>query len=75
MKTIDVRGELCPYPMTITNKELDKKSGTEFKILTDHSPTLTTIPWEAKKRGFDTEIYKTGLGEWEIHLKKREING
>jgi TusA-related sulfurtransferase len=70
MKTIDVRGEICPYPMMITNKELDKKSETEFKILTDHSPALSTIPWEAMKRGFDAEIDEKGSGEWVIHLTK-----
>ena len=41
-----------------------------IEVLTDHSQTLTTIPWQAKKMGFKWSIDKTGNAEWKIVLWK-----
>ena len=47
---IDVRGEICPYPMMKTSEALKKLEGDEtLEVLTDHAPALGTIPWEAAK--------------------------
>jgi tRNA 2-thiouridine synthesizing protein A len=69
---LDVRGEICPYPMMMTNDELDKKHPgiLALDILTDHSPALSTIPPQALKRGYDVEIDEVGAGEWLLHLTK-----
>ncbi|MBO83663.1 MAG: SirA family protein [Actinobacteria bacterium] len=70
-KQVDVRGEICPYPMMLTNKELDNNPQiSEFEIFTDHPPALSTIPPEAMKRGFECEIEASGPGEWTIRLTK-----
>ncbi|MAV14331.1 MAG: sulfurtransferase TusA family protein [Dehalococcoidia bacterium] len=70
-KVLDVRGEICPYPMMITNKELDSNPNiNSFEILLDHPPALSTIPPEAMKRGFDCEIEESSSGEWKIFLTK-----
>ena len=70
--TLDVRGEICPYPMMRTNQELDDRdpSLTELDVLTDHPPALSTIPPEAMKRGYGCEIEEEGPGEWRIKLFK-----
>lgn len=70
---LDLRGEICPYPMMLTNKELDEKRHgiKELEILTDHSPALSTIPPQALKRGYDCQIEEMKNGEWKIQLKKR----
>ena len=70
-RKLDVRGEICPYPMMITNKEIDSNpDANSFEILIDHPPALSTIPPEAMKRGFECEIEEGNSGEWKIFLKK-----
>ena len=69
---LDVRGEICPYPMLKTNEKLDSE---EFNfdfldILTDHSPALSTIPPQAMKRGYEVNIEEIHDGEWKIRLSK-----
>ena len=70
--TLDVRGEICPYPMMKTNQELDERDPalTELDVLTDHPPALSTIPPEAMKRGYGCEIEEESPGEWRIKLFK-----
>ncbi|NQW18625.1 MAG: sulfurtransferase TusA family protein [Chloroflexi bacterium] len=69
---LDVRGEICPYPMMRTNKELDENlPGTlALDVLTDHPPALSTIPPQAMKRGYEVEIEEAGSGQWRIRLTK-----
>ncbi len=69
---LDVRGEICPYPMLRTNKELDNSEHIldALDVLTDHPPALSTIPSEAMKRGYGCEIEEVEAGEWKIHLFK-----
>ena len=69
---LDVRGEICPYPMIRTNKELDNSEHTPdaLDVLTDHPPALSTIPPEAMKRGYGCEIEEVEAGEWKIRLFK-----
>ena len=71
---LDVRGEICPYPMLRTNKELDNSEQplTAQDVLTDHPPALSTIPPEAMKRGYGCEIEEMEAGEWKIRLFKPE---
>jgi len=70
-KTLDLRGEICPYPMLKTNEELDSnKELNILEVITDHSPALMTIPPQAVKRGYSCEIEEISQGEWKLHLKK-----
>ena len=70
--TLDVRGEICPYPMMRTNQELDDTVPplSKLDVLTDHPPALSTIPPEAMKRGYGCEIEEEKPGEWRIKLFK-----
>ena len=67
---LDVRGEICPYPMLRTNRELDdvRPGVPELTVITDHPPALSTIPPEAMKRGYGCEISERRPGEWEIRI-------
>lgn len=69
---LDVRGEICPYPMMKTNEELDKKRPgvTVLDVITDHPPALSTIPPQAMKRGYEVEIDEIDNGEWRLRLSK-----
>lgn len=71
---LDVRGEICPYPMLRTNRELDEvRPGVAMlDVITDHPPALSTIPPEAMKRGYGCEIEETDDGEWRIRIFKAE---
>ena len=68
-KQLDVRGEICPYPMMKASEELQKlPSGESLQVLTDHAPALSTIPWEAAKHGYRATIERIGSPEWLITL-------
>tara|TARA_B100001750_G_C15338298_1_gene510929 strand:- start:244 stop:498 length:255 start_codon:yes stop_codon:yes gene_type:complete len=73
IQQLDLKGEICPYPMMLTNKELDENSPgiEELEIITDHSPALSTIPPQALKRGYDCQIEEIKNGEWKILLNKQ----
>jgi TusA-related sulfurtransferase len=44
----------------------------DLEVLTDHAPALTTIPWEASKRGYAVEVEKVRSGEWKLTLRKAQ---
>tara|TARA_B100000214_G_scaffold375424_1_gene361688 strand:- start:460 stop:687 length:228 start_codon:yes stop_codon:yes gene_type:complete len=68
---LDLRGEICPYPMLKTNEYLDKNVSVKIlEVITDHSPALSTIPPQAIKRGYEVEISEIDSSEWKIILSK-----
>jgi TusA-related sulfurtransferase len=68
-RQLDVRGEICPYPMMKASEALKKlPAGESLQVLTDHAPALSTIPWEAAKHGFRANIERVGSPEWRITL-------
>ena len=70
---LDVRGEICPYPMMKASDALKKLRGDEgLEVLTDHPPALMTIPWEAAKLGYRAEIEEAARSEWRITLRRAE---
>ena len=71
MRLLDVRGEICPYPMLRAVEVLKKlPEGEGLDVLTDHPPALSTIPWEAAKLGFEANLEEAGQSEWKITLKR-----
>ena len=69
-KQLDVRGEICPYPMMKASEALKKlATGESLEVITDHTPALSTIPWEAAKHGYRATIERTGSPEWLITLE------
>ena len=71
---LDVRGEICPYPMMQAVAALKKLSPNQdtLEVLTDHAPALTTIPWEAAKMGFEADIEEQGGADWRITLTRSD---
>lgn len=66
---LDVRGEVCPYPMMEAVKAMKDLGGTEeVVVVTDHAPCLETIPPQADRFGYDYQIEQTGSPEWRITL-------
>ena len=72
-KQLDVRGEICPYPMMKASEALKKLStGESLQVRTDHAPALSTIPWEAAKQDYRASIERVGSPEWLITLVHAE---
>jgi TusA-related sulfurtransferase len=73
-RKLDVRGEICPYPMMRTVSALKKLSGDEraLEVVTDHAPALETIPTQAARLGFRTDIKETGASEWHLMITRTE---
>ena len=71
---LDVRGEICPYPMMRTVTALKKLAGDEaaLEVVTDHAPALETIPTQAARLGFQTNIEETGASEWRLLITRTE---
>ena len=72
MKQLDVRGEICPYPMMKTVQALKKLKGDDLglEVITDHAPALETIPTQAARLGYTAQIKETGSPEWTITLTR-----
>ena len=66
---LDVRGEICPYPMMKAVEAMKKLKGNEeVVVITDHAPCLETIPPQAPRLGYTCSVEQTGSPEWTITL-------
>ena len=66
---LDVRGEICPYPMMKAVDAMKELKGTgPVIVLTDHAPCLETIPPQAGRYGYLYQVEETGQAEWTITL-------
>ncbi len=70
---LDVRGEVCPYPMMKAVEAMKKsKDREEVVVITDHAPCLETIPPQAARLGFQVTIEEVGSPEWKITLTPKD---
>ncbi len=72
-ETLDVLGRVCPYPLVLTKKQMEKlPSGAILKILTDAPASAEdSIPRYAEKQGYEFESVKLeDKGMWELYIKK-----
>lgn len=68
---LDLRGEVCPSPLVHTVEALGHlKVDDELVVHIDHRPALSTIPWQAAKRGYLADAREVGPGEWQITLRR-----
>ena len=66
---LDVRGEICPYPMLKAVEAMKKLQANEnVVVITDHAPCLDTIPPQAARYGYSPNVKETGSPEWTITL-------
>jgi tRNA 2-thiouridine synthesizing protein A len=66
---LDVRGEVCPYPMLKAVEAMKRLQGAEtIVVVTDHAPCLETIPPQAPRYGYAYAVEVTGSPEWTITL-------
>jgi TusA-related sulfurtransferase len=73
---IDLRGDVCPYPLIMAIKKISEEEDSlrsgriVLKFVVDHPPSTKSIPRETEKRGYQTELEKTGAAEWIITVKR-----
>lgn len=73
-EVLDVLGRVCPYPLVLTKKQLEKMpSGSMLKILCDAPASAEdSIPRYAEKQGYEFESVKVeDKGIWELYIKKK----
>jgi tRNA 2-thiouridine synthesizing protein A len=71
-KVLDVLGRVCPYPLVLTKKEIEKMgTGDVLKILCEAPASAEdSIPRFAEKQGFPIEVVKLE-DKWEIFIQKK----
>ena len=53
-KKLDLVGQVCPWPVIFTVKELKKlENGEVLEVLVDHLPSTINIPSAVKKEGHE----------------------
>jgi tRNA 2-thiouridine synthesizing protein A len=70
-QVLDVLGRVCPYPLVLTKKALEKlPSGEILKILCDAPASAEdSLPRFAESKGWPIEVVKVDNG-WEIFIQK-----
>lgn len=72
-KTLDVLGRVCPYPLVLTKKAVEKlASGEVLKVICDAPASAEdSIPRWADKQGYKFEAVKLDdKGYWELFVEK-----
>lgn len=72
-ETIDVLGRVCPYPLVMTKKAVEKlPPGSVLKVICDAPASAEdTIPRFCEKNGFEFEAVKLeDKGYWELYIRK-----
>jgi tRNA 2-thiouridine synthesizing protein A len=71
-QVLDVMGRVCPYPLVLSKKALEKmSSGQLLKILCDAPASAEdSLPKFAEKQGFKFESVKLADDTWELYIQK-----
>lgn len=71
VQTLDTLGRVCPYPLVLTKKAVEKlTSGQILKVLCDAPASAEdTLPRWAEKQGLKFEAVKLE-DKWEIYIQK-----
>lgn len=73
-KTIDIRGQICPYTLIETRDALKTIGiGQVLEVLCDYQPAAReTIPRMCTKKGYPFEVTEEGERLWKILIEKAE---
>lgn len=72
-RTIDVKGQVCPYPLIETKNALKAlKRDQVLEIVTDNEPSVNeTLPMLCEKKGYPCETL-TESDYWRVFIKKTD---
>jgi len=71
-RSLDVTGEICPYPLIMTRKEMGKlHKGDQLVVTVDYAKSAEDIPRWAKEEGHAVlAVREIGGSQWEIVLER-----
>jgi tRNA 2-thiouridine synthesizing protein A len=71
-KTIDIRGQVCPYTFVRSKLAIEKMNlGEVLEIVTDHKPASENVPRSMENEGQKVlKIEQTAEKEWHIFVRK-----
>lgn len=71
-KTIDIKGQVCPYTFVRSKLALEKMPlGEVLEIVTDHKPASENVPKSMENEGQKVlKIEQTAEKEWHIFVRK-----
>ncbi len=72
-QTLDVLGRVCPYPLVLSKKAIEKmSSGQILKVLCDAPASAEdSVPKWAEKQGYKFESVKLPGDTWELFIQKK----
>ncbi|MCZ7624840.1 MAG: hypothetical protein C3F12_11775 [Candidatus Methylomirabilota bacterium] len=70
--SLDVTGEICPYPLMLTKQKMGTlTTGDQLVVMVDYAKSVEDIPRWAKEEGHSVvAISEVGGTQWEIVLEK-----
>jgi TusA-related sulfurtransferase len=71
-RSLDVTGEICPYPLIMTKKEMGKlQKGDQLVVTVDYAKSAEDIPrWAKEEEHTVLAVREIGGSQWEIVLEK-----
>jgi len=71
-KTLDIKGQVCPYTFVRSKLAIEKMSlGEVLEIITDHRPASENVPKSMENEGQKVlKIEQTAEKEWRILVRK-----
>lgn len=74
VKKLDVTGEICPWPVIFSVREMKKMvAGEILEVTTDHMPSTLNVPAAATKEGHEvlgTNRVADGVYKISIRIRK-----
>jgi len=69
---LDTRGEICPYPLVLAQREMKKlQPGETLVVVSDYPLSAENIPrWAAEQGHRVLRVEKVGDALWEIEIEK-----
>lgn len=72
-RRLDLSGEVCPWPVIFTQREMKKMAaGETVEVLTDNLPSVSNIPEAVLKEGHEViGTSEAGPGVYKILIRKK----
>ena len=72
-KTLDIKGEVCPYTFVWSRLALEElESGQILEIIVDHLPAVTNVPRSLRAEGHRVlRVEQINDSDWRIAVQKK----
>lgn len=72
MKVIDAKGMLCPKPLIMTKKEIEKREDSEFNVIVDNETAVENLKKFSENSKYDFSFEKKSDKEFVVNIKVNE---